>query len=231
MKPITCERRSYTREYHAHSHEFGQFLFPLEGSLEISTKVQELNLDSDSCFYIPPEINHEYRSMNRNEFLILDVPTHYVSPYTDTRTIPLDQQWTAIRYLLLEEVNRNHTDTSSLLNLTRYVTSQLESTTPASISYIHQHFKESIRIETLAAMEHYHLVYYSSWFKEKTGQTPKAYITKLRLEEAQQLLLTTSWSMQSISEELRFENSSSFSRWFSKSIGVSPLHYRTLHKG
>ncbi|HHW38712.1 MAG TPA: cupin domain-containing protein [Bacillales bacterium] len=100
---ITCEKRSYSREYKSHQHEFGQFLFPLQGSLEIQTKGQEINLNSDYCFYLPPNLDHNFRAIARNEFLILDIPTRYLPGDTSSMYIRLDKQWASIRYLLLEE--------------------------------------------------------------------------------------------------------------------------------
>jgi len=227
---VICEKRSYTRELASHHHEFGQFLFPLQGSLDIKTKGQEINLNTGHCFYLPPQLEHDYRSLDRNEFLILDVPTHYLPEHTSNMHIQLDDQWSAIRYLLLEEAK--HMDkTSSLTDLARYVVSKLETSNPMSIDYIHNHFKESIKLETLAKIEHYHPVYYSSWFKKKTGKTLKVYIAELRLKEAKNLLVSTSWSMSKISEELGFENSSSFTRWFGISEGIAPQKYRILKNG
>ncbi|WP_370224240.1 AraC family transcriptional regulator [Cytobacillus sp.] len=230
MESITCEKRSYSREFHSHQHEFGQFLFPLQGSLDIETKWQEIKLDPDHCFYLPPGFDHNYRSMDRNEFLILDIPAPYLPEETSSMYIQLDQQWSSIRYLLLGE-SGNQGDTSSLADLTRYVTSKLQVAKPPSIDYIHKHYKESIRLETLAQIEHYHPAYYSAWFKKKTGKSPKGYISDLRLKEAKHLLLSTSWSMSVISGELGFENSSSFTRWFTRSEGIAPQKYRILKNG
>lgn len=227
---LTCEKRSYTKEFKSHHHEFGQFLFPLKGSLDIQTKWQEINLDSDYCFYIPPKLEHNFRSMDRNEFLILDIPAQYLPEDTSDMYLRLDQQWTSIRYLLLEEA-KSQENMSSLVNLTRYVTNKLQISKSPSIEYIHKHFKEPIQLETLARIEHYHPVYYSTWFKKKMATSPKAYITELRLKEAKHLLLSTAWSMTEISEELRFENSSSFTRWFVKCEGISPQKYRILNNG
>ncbi|WP_047980516.1 helix-turn-helix domain-containing protein [Ornithinibacillus contaminans] len=225
---ITCEKRSYTRDFQSHHHAFGQFLFPLQGSLDIQMQWQEINLNADYCFYIPPNLEHNYRSMDRNEFLIVDIPLHYLPDNTSDMYIRLDKQWNAIRYLLLEETE-NHDNMSSLVNLTRYVTDKLQTSNPPSIEYIHQHYKEAIRIETLASIEHYHPVYYSAWFKKKTGKSPKVYITELRLKEAKHLLTSTNWSISDISEEFRFENSSSFTRWFVQCTGISPQKYRNLN--
>ncbi|MBN8202180.1 helix-turn-helix domain-containing protein [Bacillus sp. NTK034] len=230
MESITCEKRSYSREFHSHQHEFGQFLFPLQGSLDIETKWQEIKLDPDYCFYLPPGFDHNYRSMDRNEFLILDIPAPYLPEETSSMYIQLDQQWSSIRYLLLGEAG-NQGDTSSLADLTRYVTSKLQVAKPPSIDYIHKHYKESIRLETLAQIEHYHPAYYSAWFKKKTGKSPKGYISDLRLKEAKHLLMSTSWSMSVISGELGFENSSSFTRWFTRSEGIAPQKYRILKNG
>lgn len=227
LNHVICEKRSYRREFASHHHEYGQFLFPLMGSLEIQTKRQEFQLTSEYGFYIPPKLVHNYRSLDRNEFLILDIPGHYLPENTSDMYIKLDQQWTSIRYLLLEEAMMQE-EGSSLIHLTRYITNKLQHSTPASIEYIHNHYKENIKLDTLAKIEHYHPVYYSSWFKKKTGKTPKEYIAELRLKEAKQLLETTKWSITEISEELRFENASSFTRWFVKGEGISPLKYRVL---
>lgn len=225
-KQVICEKRTYSKEFDSHQHNFGQFLFPLQGSLDIQTKWQKINLNSDYCFYLPPECNHMYRSTDRNEFLILDIPNHYLPSKTESMYMKLDKQWSSIRFLLLEEARDQENITAALNDLTKYVAQKLRVSTSPSIDFIHKHYKESIRVETLAGIEHYHPVYYSSWFKQKTGKTPKAYITELRLNDAKRLLNTTSWAISSISEELGFENSSSFTRWFVKCVGIPPQKYR-----
>ncbi|WP_234398902.1 helix-turn-helix transcriptional regulator [Planococcus massiliensis] len=168
--------------------------------------------------------------MDRNEFLILDIPLPYLPEHTEHMHVQLDNQWSAIRYLLLEEAT-GQDNPSALANLVHYVVSKLQTANPASIDYIHNHFKEPITLDTLAKLEHYHPVYYSSWFKKRTGKSVKNYITELRLNESKSLLVSTSWSMSRISEEVGFENSSSFTRWFRNSEGVAPQKYRILNNG
>ncbi len=231
IKQVICEKRSYSREFISHQHEFGQFLFPLQGSLHIKTEWQEIKLTPDSCYYLPPKLNHIYRSTDRNEFLILDIPKHYIPGDTNSLYMQLDKQWASIRFLLLEEAMNQGKSSAALKDLTRYVTHKLQSSTSPSIDYIHKNYKESIRVETLANIEHYHPVYYSTWFKQKTGKSLKDYISELRLKEAKHLLLTTSWSLTSISEELGFANSSSFTRWFVRCEGIAPQKYRVLNHG
>jgi YesN/AraC family two-component response regulator len=175
--------------------------------------------------------NHVFHSSDRNEFLILDIPTHVLPGETESLYMQLDQHWKSIRFLLLEEAGNKGTDSGALMDLTRYVTHKLQVSVSPSIDYIHRHFKESISLQTLAELEHYHPVYFSSWFKQKTGKSPKVYIAELRLKYAKELLLTTTWSISSISEEVGFENSSSFTRWFVKSEGMPPQKYRMMNNG
>ncbi|MBO1001117.1 helix-turn-helix domain-containing protein [Pseudogracilibacillus auburnensis] len=227
-RKIICEKRTYSRELNSHDHDFGQLLFPLYGSMHIQTMEQNINLTSDYCFYLPPELNHAYRSNDRNEFLILDIPKYYLPSETQSMYIQLERQWSSIRYLLLEEtINRNKAS-NALRDLTSYIAQKLPSATSPSIDYIQKHYKEPIKLEKLAKLEHYHPVYFSSWFKQKTGKSPKTYISELRLDEAKRLLHSTTWSITSISEELGFKNSSSFTRWFVKYVGSPPQKYRNL---
>lgn len=161
--------------------------------------------------------------------MIVDIPLKYLPEDTSSMYIQLDKKWTSIRYLLLEEA-RNKSNSSSLVDLARYVTNKLHVSTSPSIDYIHKHYKEPIYLKMLAEIEHYHPVYYSTWFKKKTGKSPNVYIAELRLKEAKYLLEATDWSLTRISEEIGFENSSSFTRWFVKFEGIPPRKYRFLNK-
>ncbi|RBW68435.1 helix-turn-helix domain-containing protein [Bacillus taeanensis] len=228
-KKVVCEKRTYSREFDSHHHDFGQFLFPLHGSLDLQTTHQNIDLKPDYCLYLPPECNHVYRSMDRNEFLILDIPSYYLPGETESMYMKLDQQWASIRFLLLEEAQHQENSSPALQDLTRYVAHKLKTPESPSLDYIHNHYKEAIKVEELAALEHYHPVYYTSWFKQKTGKSPKEYMLELRFNEAKRLLTETTWPITSISEELGFENSSSFTRWFVKCAGMPPQKYRNLY--
>jgi AraC-like DNA-binding protein/quercetin dioxygenase-like cupin family protein len=230
VNQVTCEKKSYSKEFRSHHHEFGQILFPLQGSLDIQTNVQEVTLNPDHCLYLPPKFDHHYRSIDRNEFLILEIPAHYLPVDTSSMYMQLNEQWASIRYLLLEEAESPENRTS-LMSLARYVSTKLQQSHSPSVDYIHKHFKNPIRLETLAEIEHYHPAYYSAWFKKKHGMSPKAYISELRLKEAKHLLMSTGWSMSRISEEVGFENASSFTRWFVRCERISPQQYRMLKNG
>ncbi len=63
-------------------------------------------------------------------------------------------------------------------------------------------------------------------FKQQKQCSPKQYIDRIRLENAKQLLLNSSLSIQEISEQLAYKNQFHFSKRFTQYCGVSPLNFR-----
>ncbi|NJP39219.1 AraC family transcriptional regulator [Alkalicoccus luteus] len=221
---IVCEKRTYSSWVQTHEHAYGQLLFPLEGSLHIDINNQESIVREESYFYIPPQWKHTYFSPSYNEFLALDIPPGYLPPSYDAVTYEwLDEKWKALRFLLLEEIRQ---DNRTITELTKYILAQLQTAPSPSLQYIHEHFREKIPVEKLAQLEHYHPSHYIEWFRRRTGTTPYAYITGLRVEEARRLLTWSPYSATTIAVELGFENLSSFSRWFTANAGVSPRQFR-----
>lgn len=67
-------------------------------------------------------------------------------------------------------------------------------------------------------------------FKQVFHETPHQYLTRRRLERAQNLLLRTELSVTDICYTLGFESLGSFSWMFRRHLGVSPETFR-MHKG
>ena len=69
--------------------------------------------------------------------------------------------------------------------------------------------------------------YFRRCFVEEMGQTPVAYITRLRIERAKNLLTQSPpLSVEQVAEQCGFTDSFYFSKTFKKHIGLSPLQYR-----
>ncbi|MEK3687507.1 response regulator [Paenibacillus sp. LMG 31459] len=105
----------------------------------------------------------------------------------------------------------------------------------ASITRIIQHMREDLsypyKLEELAASINYSVPYFSSMFKKAVGESFIQYLSRLRIEKAKLLLLTTDHKTFEISESIGFENYRSFNRIFKKEAGVSPSDYRRMGMG
>ncbi len=68
--------------------------------------------------------------------------------------------------------------------------------------------------------------YFSSIFKQETGQSFVEYLTKVRMERACELLKCTSYRTSEICELVGYNDSHYFSAAFKKTIGQSPKEYK-----
>jgi AraC family transcriptional regulator len=68
--------------------------------------------------------------------------------------------------------------------------------------------------------------HFGRYFKHSTGVTPHQYLTRLRLEEAKRLMLTTQRSLAEIALACGFGDQSYFTRIFSRNVGTSPAAWR-----
>ena len=67
----------------------------------------------------------------------------------------------------------------------------------------------------------------SHLFKEYTNQSVKKYINNLRIKQAERLLLTTDLPIGNVAILCGFTDTNYFSTAFKKSVGLSPVKYRT----
>lgn len=100
----------------------------------------------------------------------------------------------------------------------------------ASILRIVQNMQEDLsypyKLEELAASVNYSVPYFSAMFKKTTGDSFLQYLTRIRIEKAKLLLLTTDRKTFEIAEALGFENYRSFNRIFKKETGITPTDFR-----
>lgn len=66
-------------------------------------------------------------------------------------------------------------------------------------------------------------------FRSATGQSPLEYVQTLRIEEAKQMLETSTLSLDDIAAEIGYIEPASFRRLFRKMVGMTPSDYRRRH--
>lgn len=96
--------------------------------------------------------------------------------------------------------------------------------------YFHDHYNEPINIEEYAQSRHTSISLFMRNFKKVYGVSPKQYLLNIRMNNAQNLLETTDYTVAEIAAIVGYDNSLYFSRIYHKQKGQAPSDYRKLMK-
>ncbi|GAA0538359.1 AraC family transcriptional regulator [Chitinophaga japonensis] len=93
--------------------------------------------------------------------------------------------------------------------------------------YIHQHFDEDLSLQALSQQAHYSPYHFHRLFKQHTGEAPRQYLLRLRLEKAtKELLFYPGKSIYAIAIDCGFSSQSVFARAFRAKYGITAEQYR-----
>lgn len=92
--------------------------------------------------------------------------------------------------------------------------------------YIYAHHNEPLTLESVAKTVHLSPAWFSRKFHAAVGLGFKEYLTHIRLEDAEELLLTTNLSVTEIALACGFSNGNYFGDVFKKTRGMSPKEFR-----
>lgn len=106
----------------------------------------------------------------------------------------------------------------------------MDSGTEKAISYMMEHFAESITVEKLASLANMSASNFYAVFKRRCGTSPMAYLNHYRLSVAANRLLETGETANQISYAVGIKDALYFSKLFKKTYGVSPRDYRRSHR-
>ena len=95
-----------------------------------------------------------------------------------------------------------------------------------AIAFIRRNYDKNITNEEIAKEIGYHSFYINRLLKKHTGKTMHRLIIQERTNIAKQLLVNTSMTIESISDESGFGNRVKFCTMFKKETGFSPTLYR-----
>lgn len=91
---------------------------------------------------------------------------------------------------------------------------------------IHQHFMQTVSFPDLCERYSISPSYLSQLFKKELGMTFTEYVNRLRLEQAKELLATTTLRVVEISDRVGYDYYFNFTKLFKKEVGMTPKEYR-----
>ena len=138
------------------------------------------------------------------------------SPYMQLRMKAL--LLLVLYHLLFEIQQPNH-----LLNFT-------DDRIAAITTYIGRNYASDLRLETFAEQYHLNKVYLGALFKRDTGLTFHQYLTRARLNAAEDLLSSEKYNIDEVAYLSGFRDASYFSRVFYKYFNVRPGKYKRMEK-
>jgi YesN/AraC family two-component response regulator len=98
------------------------------------------------------------------------------------------------------------------------------------LCYIKQSMPGDVSLKEAAQEVHLNASYLSRLFKEEVGKNFNEYVTELRMNEAERLLVRTSLRISEIAERLGYADLAYFTNSFKKNYGVTPSKYRKENK-
>lgn len=158
------------------------------------------------------KIGRSYKLRTKQIFGDNDIPWQELYRYVSVDELEhwLQEICTNLRHTL------RHERTDSTLKLTEQAK-----------TYIEEHYKENeLSADTLCRQLNVSAAYFSTIFKKEVGLSFVAYLTKIRLEHAVELLRTTENKTYVIAEAVGYTEPNYFSYVFKKQYGISPSKYR-----
>ena len=100
-----------------------------------------------------------------------------------------------------------------------------------AIERMYADMDKKLTVEDLAGECNFSVGYFSHLFRAVTGVSPHAYMSRIRIERAKNMLDSTDLSVLEIALSIGCEDQNYFSRCFKEQTGLSPTAYRASLRG
>jgi AraC-like DNA-binding protein len=224
----------------------------MDGEGWFKLEEQEYKVRANQFFILPPNRPHTYGADKDNPWTIywIHFTGSHAAIYSENSQVPMD-----IRPALNSRISeRQHVfeeifstlERSTELESLRYASSLLhyylasmrylrlyrpEATTSPSLidavkHYMQENIERHLTLEQIAQYTGYSPSHFSSLFRKATGESPLAYLNRLKIEHACLLLKTTDMRINQICHKVGISDNYYFSRLFKQHTGISPKQFR-----
>lgn len=95
--------------------------------------------------------------------------------------------------------------------------------------YIMEHYNNPITLEEVSSLVGFSASYFSTLFKKESGINFQEYLSKVRMNQAKELLKQTNMNIAEICEQVGYSDLKHFVKSFKKATGIKPNEYRKLY--
>ena len=250
--PLTCF--SYTQRYKSyrdlHSHTCAEMGLCLEGSGVFFIGNSVYAFRKGDMSYVPAGLPHIAQSADDSPsrwwFLSFDPAWFDMESARQYGGVFNDQDCTAVIKILRSVCARQPTDRETVALALRLCMRMVEnrqgrdealpgtgespvtaSILPA-IHFLSQHYAQEVSVGRLAETCSLSESHFRTLFRSATGDSPTAYLARVRMLAAAELLRGTEYPVARIAEDTGYISLSSFNRQFKSMYGMSPSEYRRV---
>ena len=227
--------RSYSAEFHPHTHGHLQIVLPVAGTMDIDIESRGQTLDGCVGAVVPPASRHGQLARGANRFLVVDCPGSAGDEFAGQ----FDRQ----PYFRISPALRRLIDYIELsARRSKWLGANAELCTPLLLDAIERGARPSrldlLRREMEASIDRRWQVAdmarvagvgksrLYSLFREAFGQSPNRYLAALRLSHAMRLLSSTDAPVCQIAQDSGYSDQSALTRAMRGELGVTPGKYR-----
>lgn len=116
---------------------------------------------------------------------------------------------------------------------TQHATARARAAVAKVVSHLRTHLADPLTPEDMASLVDMSASHLARCFRSVTGCAPRTYLTRLRVQQARQMLSDPSLTVKQIAAAVGFDDPRQFSIAFHKLDGLSPTQYREVfpHRG
>ncbi|AGE25655.1 AraC family transcriptional regulator [Pseudomonas poae] len=237
---LNLEVRSYEREAPHHHHEHAQLVLPIRGRMEIDVGGRGGYIDQSLAALVTPGAVHSQHTHADNRFLVLDCAP------TTLETLKIERLAQRI-YVPIPAATRRLMEFAELIGNAQLslVASQLGPLLFSSLGADAPRVSDPmerliVRLranpganwsnESMAQVANMSLSKLHQRFRQLFEMTPQAWLTELRLQEAQRWLRATSLPIAEIALRAGFSDQASLTRAMQRITAITPAAYRKAQK-